>query len=97
MIGKELEHDYDYDKISITLKLPHKLGSLHEVLSVFAENGLNMLKIESRPIVGESWEYYFYIDFEGNIDTENVQNALNLINNISSYFKLLGNYKLHKL
>ncbi|MCY6959241.1 chorismate mutase [Clostridium brassicae] len=97
VVGKELECDYDYNKVSIILALPHKSGVLYNVLSIFAENNLNMLKIESRPIIGKPWEYYFYIDFEGNITMENVKKALKCIKVNSSYFKILGNYKLHKM
>ncbi|WMJ79801.1 chorismate mutase [Clostridium sp. MB40-C1] len=97
VIGKELEYDCDCNKISIILALPHKSGALYNVLSIFAENNLNMLKIESRPIIGKPWEYYFYIDFEGNITMKNVKTALECIKTNSSYFKILGNYKLHKM
>lgn len=95
IIGKELELEDDYNKISILCSLPHKAGSLHNILRVFAENNLSMLKIESRPIVGKPWEYFFYIDFEGNLNNENVNKAIKTIENNSFDFKLLGNYKCH--
>ncbi|MCY6369990.1 prephenate dehydratase [Clostridium ganghwense] len=95
IIGKNLELEDDYNKISILFTLPHKAGSLYNILSIFAENNLSMLKIESRPIVGRSWEYFFYIDFEGNLNDEVVKDAIELIKNNSCDFKLLGNYKAH--
>lgn len=93
IIGKKLQITKNSDKISILITVPHKTGSLYNILSSFAENNLNMMKIESRPIEGTPWEYFFYIDFEGNLDDKKIQQALYIIEKNSSYFKLLGNYK----
>lgn len=62
-------------------------------LKYFHENNLNMTKIESRPIINKSWQYFFYIDFNGNIMDKDTRYALNGIEEESAYFKLLGNYK----
>lgn len=93
IIGKNLELQKDYDKISTILTLPHKAGSLYNILSIFAEHNLSLLKIESRPIVGKSFEYFFYIDFQGNLENDLVEEALNEVRNNSYDFKILGNYK----
>lgn len=95
IVGKNLEKKEDYNKISILISIPHKEGALYNILSIFAKNKLNMLKIESRPILKRPWEYYFYIDFQGNLSMENVTNAINLIKDNSFEFKMLGNYKFH--
>ncbi|MCY6485009.1 prephenate dehydratase [Clostridium aestuarii] len=95
IIGKNLEFQENHNKISITLSLPHKAGELYNILSVFAENNLSMLKIESRPILNKPWEYFFYIDFKGNLSEKGVKEAIKLINNNSHEFKLLGNYKAY--
>lgn len=97
IIGKNLEINKSCNKISILLSLPHEAGSLYNVLKHFANNNLNMLKIESRPILDKSWEYFFYIDFEGNLNDEAVKKSIQSIKNNSTYFKLLGNYKRHTL
>ncbi len=96
VIGKQLEINDDCDKISLVFTVPHKPGMLYSALSNFANNNLNMMKIESRPIVGKSWEYFFYIDFQGNLNKSFVKEAIKEIEENSSYFKLLGNYKSHK-
>ncbi|MBM7872115.1 chorismate mutase/prephenate dehydratase [Clostridium pascui] len=97
VIGKNLELQSDYDKISIILTLPHKAGSLYNILSIFAEYNLSLLKIESRPIVDKSFEYFFYIDFEGNLDSQSVKEAMGELRNNSYDFKLLGNYRAHSI
>lgn len=93
IIGKNLEVDEESNKISIVFSAPHKPGALYSALSHFAENNLNMQRIESRPIKEKSWEYFFYIDFEGNINDERIKYVLEKIKENSMYFKLLGNYK----
>lgn len=93
IVSKTKEVTENCDKISIVLSLPHKTGSLYKALRYFEENNCNMLKIESRPMVGKSWEYIFYIDFHGNLNEENSKNLINDIEKESLYFKFLGNYK----
>lgn len=61
IIGRELEHQQDYEKVSLTFDLPHEEGALYKILDSFKQ--YNLTKIESRP-KGE-WEYSFYLDFEG--------------------------------
>jgi len=97
IVSKNLEISKKSDKISVIITVPHKTGSLYNILSNFAQNNLNMMKIESRPIEGRPFEYFFYIDFEGNLDNKEIKAALDLIEKDSSYFKLLGNYKCNTL
>ena len=93
VIGKDLEVDKESNKISIVFSAPHKPGALYSALSHFAENNLNMQRIESRPIAEKSWEYFFYIDFEGNIGDDRIKDVIEKIKDNSMYFKLIGNYK----
>lgn len=79
-------------KISISFEIPHESGSLYRMLSHFIYNGLNMNRIESRPVQGKNWEYRFFIDFEGNLDEAAVQNALRGIREEAIRLKILGNY-----
>ncbi|KPU44785.1 P-protein [Oxobacter pfennigii] len=95
IIGKEMDKSESPDKISIVISTEHKAGCLYNVLKYFAENNINLLKIESRPVAHTPWEYYFYIDYEGNLNDITVINATKEIERNSCYFKLLGNYKKH--
>ena len=79
-------------KISSCFELPHTSGTLYNVLSNFIFNDVNMTHIESRPIPGRSWEYRFFIDFEGNLNDAGVRNALRGIREEAINMKILGNY-----
>ncbi len=79
-------------KISICFVLPHETGSLYNALSNFIFNNLNMTKIESRPLGDRNWEYRFFVDFEGNLQDEAVQNALASVGSMAAELKILGNY-----
>lgn len=82
----------DAGKISICFELPHESGSLYQILSHFIYNDLNMNKIESRPIKNKSFEYRFFVDFEGNLADAAVQNALKGIREEALGLRILGNY-----
>ena len=82
----------DAGKISICFELPHSSGTLYNILSNFIFNDVNMTHIESRPIPGRSWEYRFFIDFEGNLNDPGVRNALRGIREEAINIKILGNY-----
>ena len=93
IIGKELKYDDTCNKISVVFSLEDKAGTLYKLLRHFAENNINMIKIESRPNKHESWKYLLYVDFEGNLKDNLVNNALELIEKNSGYFKIIGHYK----
>lgn len=92
IIAKDMNLSNICDKVSIAVTIAHKSGELYNILKHFADNNLNMLKIESRPIENKPWEYSFYIDFHGNIEDEKITNVLNKIKKESLDYKLLGNY-----
>ncbi len=81
------------EKISIHFTLPNESGSLDRVLAVFARNGLNMVKIESRPSLDRNFDYWFFIDFEGCLLDDNIKRALEQVKEQTEGFRLLGNYK----
>ncbi len=82
----------DAKKISICFRLPHESGALYRLMSHFIYNGVNMNKIESRPMQGISWEYEFFVDFDGNLEDEGVKNALRGIREEAINLRILGNY-----
>ena len=86
----------DADKISLYFSVRHEPGSLYHVLGVLADHNLNMLKLESRPIPGQVFEYCFYLDFTGNLADSNVQEALREIRSRCNECRVLGCYKAAK-
>lgn len=82
----------DAEKISLCFEAAHESGSLYQMLSHIIYNGLNMTKIESRPIPERTWEYRFFVDFEGSLDDAGVISAINGIGHEAIAMKILGNY-----
>lgn len=80
------------DKVSICFELPHKSGSLYNILSNFIYNNVNMVMIESRPVKDKNWEYRFFVDVEGNLGDSAVNNALKGIEEEAVNMRILGNY-----
>ncbi len=83
----------DADKISVCFSLPHRTGTLSGVLARFAAAGLNLTKIESRPIPGKNFEYDFYLDFTGNVRDGQTLDLLCALHDELPRFTFLGNYK----
>ncbi|HZK26989.1 MAG TPA: chorismate mutase [Thermoclostridium sp.] len=91
-IEKNLSVNSDCNKISIIMDIAHRTGALFDVLRLFKHNSINLIKIESRPIIGEPWQYMFFFDFEGNLQNDSVQTLLKCLKGMSQSFRLLGNY-----
>ncbi len=87
----ELYRGADAKKISLAMRLAHKPGALLASLEPFANHGVNLLKIESRPIHGRPWEYQFYLDVEAE-EPEHLELALNEIREATSELRVLGKY-----
>lgn len=83
----------DADKVSIRMVTAHKPGALFNALGIFASLGINVLKLESRPIFGRVFEYCFYLDFAGNMKDPNVKEALRRLEYDCSELDVFGNYK----
>jgi len=91
-ISKECEIYGEPDRISLMLSTKHKAGALNEVMQKFADRGLNLVKLESRPIPGSDFEFMFYFDVEANINDREVHDLLMELEKESKYFAFLGNY-----
>lgn len=91
-ISKELEIYPGADRISIIMDLPHTPGSLHSIISKFAVAGLNLTKLESRPIAGRDFEFSFYFDLEASIYAEDTVSILDALASSTNNFIFLGSY-----
>lgn len=92
ILSRKALYRKDAGKISISFELPHRSGSLYNILGNFIFNNVNMMMIESRPIPGRNWEYRFFVDIEGNLDDAGIKNALRGIASESRNMRILGNY-----
>jgi 3-deoxy-7-phosphoheptulonate synthase len=79
-------------KTSLICSTRNEPGALFAILQVFAENKINMIKLESRPIPGEPWKYMFYIDLEANLESPELASVRTAIAEKSEYLKILGCY-----
>ena len=90
-ISREMEVYPGANRISLMAALPHTPGSLYRAVARFAVQGLNLLKLESRPIPGRDFEFMFYFDFEGSVVDQDVKRLLSELTS-SGGFTFLGNY-----
>lgn len=79
-------------RTSLAVELPDSSGSLFQFLAPLAKHGVNLKRIESRPIVGSPNRYRFFIEVEGNSDTDDVQNALQAANEFCIHMRNFGSY-----
>ncbi len=93
LITKDMEFYSGANKISIMTTLPQNApGSLNKLLSKFSHLGINLTKLESRPIVGSSFEFTFYFDFNCDVKDKGVRNLLCELDNSTEQFTFLGAY-----
>lgn len=92
VISKKLYIADNANKVSLCFSLPHVTGALFHMLQRFDALGLNLTKIESRPVPDKDFEYLFYLDFSGNVRTESVTGLLCRLDEELPEFSFLGNY-----
>lgn len=101
VVSRELQIDREADIISVCLSLPHVSGSLYKLLTRFYFSGLNLTRIESRPMPphikkksdSDCFEVVFYLDFEGSLSNPSVSKLLQNLKADCGYYRLLGNYR----
>ncbi|MBW1766762.1 MAG: 3-deoxy-7-phosphoheptulonate synthase [Deltaproteobacteria bacterium] len=92
VIGTEPLEKGPMRKSSLIYSTGNRPGALFDVLKIFAENGINMVKLESRPIHGKPWEYMFYVDLEADAESDSFKPILDAIEKKTDYLKILGSY-----
>lgn len=92
-ISKRLKVYEGANRISVSLDLAHEAGSLNRLLNRFSALGLNLTKLESRPMPGSPFEFCFYFDFEAKVTSQKVRNLLADIESSMDNFQFLGAYE----
>jgi len=80
------------DKIATCFRVPHQSGSLHEILTIFAVHGLNMVRLESRPVQGHNFEYMFFLEFTGDLCAPEMPAVLRELCQSTDGFRVFGNF-----
>jgi prephenate dehydratase len=94
--ARPLGGDRQANKVSIVFSTRNVPGALYKCLSVFALRDIDLTKMESRPLRGRPWEYFFYLDFVGNIKEERCRKALDHLGEVSNFLRVLGCYQSAK-
>jgi chorismate mutase/prephenate dehydratase len=84
------------DCVSLVLSVPNRPGAVHDLLTPLKKHGVSMTRFESRPARSGSpvsaWEYYFYIDLQGHPSEPHVAAALQELQTLCAFYKVLGAY-----
>ncbi len=87
-----LNGTFEANKASLHFRVSHEPGSLLKALNIIAENGLNLSKIQSFPVIKEEWKYYFHADLEFS-DLEDYERTIEQLKSVTSMLNVLGVYK----
>lgn len=92
VVSTRMELREGRDKICTCFRVPHQSGSLHEILTIFAVHGLNMVRLESRPVQGHNFEYMFFLEFTGDLLSEDMPAVLRELTQSTDGFRVFGNF-----
>lgn len=92
VVSTQMELRQGRDKICTCFRVPHQSGSLHEILTIFAVHGLNMVRLESRPVQGHNFEYMFFLEFTGDLLSPDMPAVLRELTQSTDGFRVFGNF-----
>ncbi len=92
VVSPRMEFPEGRNKISTCFRVPNQSGSLHEILTIFAVNGLNMVRLESRPVQGHNFEYMFFLEFTGDLLSPEMSGVLLELTQSTDGFRVFGNF-----
>ncbi len=97
ILGHECPRPSGKDKTSLLLSLEDRPGSLFRLLEPLASKGINLTKIQSRPVKDEPWRYLFYVDIAGHIEDSHVKEGIDSIKGGCTFLKWLGSYPMGEM
>jgi chorismate mutase/prephenate dehydratase len=92
VIGGQSPMPSGSDKTSLLLGMADRPGALNEALTVLSAKGINLAKIESRPIKGKQWKYLFFLDLVGHVEEPVIKEGCSILRQICAYYEWLGSY-----
>ncbi len=92
VLGTSSPSPSGFDRTSLLIGLMDRPGALNEILTILSEEGINLAKIESRPIKGKQWKYLFFLDMMGHIEDESIRKGCDRLKKFCSYYEWLGSY-----
>jgi chorismate mutase/prephenate dehydratase len=92
VIGKKVPEKGGDDKTSLMFSVKDEVGILYRMLEPFSKRGINLSKIESRPLKRKAWEYIFFLDLAGHISDPTVADAVKELKDCCQFVKILGSY-----
>ncbi len=92
VVGRQMVKPTGDDKTSVLISVKDRPGALYHLLIPFAESGINLTRIESRPSQQKPWEYVFFIDLKGHVEDAAVKKILDEVAERAANFKILGSY-----
>lgn len=92
VIGKKVQEKSTDDKTSLMFSVKDEIGILYRMLEPFSKRGINLSKIESRPLKRKAWEYIFFLDLAGHISDPPVAEAVKELKDCCQFVKVLGSY-----
>lgn len=92
VIGRKFAEKSVDDKTSLMFSVKDEPGILHRMLEPFAKRGINLTKIESRPLKKKAWEYIFFLDLNGHVSDPDVADAIHDLRDCCQFVKVLGSY-----
>ena len=92
VVARKLAEPSGNDKTSILFSVKDEAGILYRMLEPFARRGVNLSKIESRPVKTKAWEYIFFLDMTGHVSEQPVGEAIEELRQFCQFLKILGSY-----
>ena len=93
LVSNKIYSSQNANIVSVTLTIPHAHSSLYRLLTKFSVSGLNLVRLENKPIASSDFDVQFYLDFEGSILNPDVPKLIDELKSDLSYFKFLGNFE----
>jgi len=92
IIAREFKDIEQAEKTSLVFSTGNKPGALFEVMKIFSEHQINLVKLESRPMPGKPWEYMFYADIEADLQQESMVRVMEKLKEKTATLKIIGRY-----